>query len=151
METTSPKLRLLRGRAIGDVEHTRAEGFLAEGFTTFCEYIESVSPNLCAYRLDHAGRVEYLSPSAEQILHIAPEDALGMAWEEIVAWRSESVLAGIAAEQRILHTRQALRLVHRFMTMEGDECAVQVWAAPLIDSDFVCGIAGYLQSLDDCG
>jgi hypothetical protein len=61
------------------------------------------------------------------------------------------VLAGIAAEQRILETRKALRLVHRFLTMDGEECAVQVWAAPLIDgSGQVSGIAGYTQNLNPC-
>ena len=135
--------------AMSDTQHRQAEALFNSDPIAFREYVESLGPNLCAYLIDHSGCIRYLSSSAANVLDVDAEEVMGMPWEEMVAWRSEAVLAGLDAERRIVETKTALRLVHRFFAHDGEQRAVRVWAAPVLDeTGAVTAIAGYLERAD---
>ena len=139
----------LASSVLTDTQHECAEALVHTNVGAFQHFVEGLGTYLCAFVLDHAGRIRYLSPSAGGILDVAPRDVVGMPWEHIVAWRSEAVLAGIEAERRIMQSKTALRLVYGFFTHDGEQRAVRVWAAPLLDdTGMVTGIAGYLERAD---
>lgn len=139
----------LASSTISEAQHQRAEALCREDPPAFREFVEAIGAHVCAFHLDHTGRVRYLSESAETVLDVRPADVLGMPWEEMVAWRSDAVLAGIEAERRIMERKSAVRLVHRYFTAEGEPRAVYVWASPILDeTGTVTGIAGYLEGAD---
>lgn len=125
-----------------------AENRFHDDPAAFRDCIEAIGGNVCAFAIDHSGCIRYLSPSAEHVLDVTPTDVLGLPWEEMVAWRSEAVLAGLEAERRIVESKTPFRLVHRFFTHDGEHRAVRVWAAPVLVDGTVIGIGGYFERIE---
>lgn len=133
---------------LSPADHERAAALFDRNLLEFQDFVEAVSPRVCAFVLDHSGCIRYLSATSEHVLEVRAEDVLGMPWEEMVAWRCEAVLAGLEAERRIIERKKPLRLLHRFFSHGGEHRAVRVWAAPVLDDGIVTGIGGYLERVD---